>query len=82
MVYGLSQLLARVNPCGKIFGSWWLVVMNVLASGGSWWLVVGGGGLWWLVCCFRIDADDGYFMVKAVDSIKNSEVLRNLFSLF
>ena len=22
VVYGLSQLLARVNPCGKIFGSW------------------------------------------------------------
>ena len=34
-VYGLSQLLAGVNPCGKIFGSWWLVVMNVLALGGS-----------------------------------------------
>ena len=49
VVYGLSRLLARVNPCGKIFGSWWLVVMNVLARGGSWWLLVGRGGLWWLV---------------------------------
>ena len=44
VVYGLSQLLARVNPCGKIFGSWWLVGMIVLARGGSWWLVVGRGG--------------------------------------
>ena len=33
--------MARVNPCGKIFGSWLLVVAR--------------GGLWWLVCCFRID---------------------------
>ena len=29
VVYCLSQLLARVNPCGKIFGSWWLVVARV-----------------------------------------------------
>ena len=50
MVYGLSQLLARVNPCGKIFGSWWLVVMNVLARGGSWWLVVARGGSFVVAC--------------------------------
>ena len=36
VVYDLSQLLARVNPCRKIFGSWWIVV----ARGRSWWLVV------------------------------------------
>ena len=44
-------VVARGNEC---FGSWWLVVMNVLARGnecfGSWWLVVmnvlAGGGSW------------------------------------
>ena len=50
VVYGFSQLLARVNPCGKIFGSWWLVV----ARGRSWWLVVACGGLWWLVVVARV----------------------------
>ena len=50
VVYGLSQFLARVNSCRKIFGSWWLVVVvviNVLvrgACGGSWSVVVACGG--------------------------------------
>ena len=40
LVYGPSQFVARGYSCGKIFGSWWLVV----ARGGSWWLVVACGG--------------------------------------
>ena len=56
VVYGFSQLLARGNSCGKIFGSWWLVVGRGNECFGSWWLVVGRGGLWWLVCCFRNDS--------------------------
>ena len=31
-----DQLLARGNSCGKFFGSWWLMVIDVLARGGSW----------------------------------------------
>ena len=44
VVCGLSQFLARGNSCRNVFGSWWLVVINVLARGRSWWLVVGRGG--------------------------------------
>ena len=55
VVYGLSQLLARVNPCGKMFGSWWLVV--------------GRGGSWWLVCQLYTLCKVGYLIeVKLMEN--------------
>ena len=49
VVCGLSQFLALGNWCRKFFGSWWLVVINILVRGSSWWLVVGNGRSRWLV---------------------------------
>ena len=58
VVYGPSQLLARVDRCGKL-----------LARGGSWWLVVGRGGLWWLVCQLYTLRKVGYLIeVKLMEN--------------